>query len=215
VKARRQSLDALELADGRASAWANIEETQISLAPSPIVLTESVSPYMSKSVGHGKVDKLGVRMTHNGTTLSVRLSWRDPDKDDELADLDQFTDGVAVVFPIRAGASAFTMGSPNKPVNAWFWKADEKYPFDVYAEGYSTSQRRPGSTSSLTATAFHENGSWTVVFQRPMEVPGEDFVVIDHQLDNAIAFAVWEGSNNERSGQKSVSGEFVSFSIEG
>jgi DMSO reductase family type II enzyme heme b subunit len=218
VKLRRQSLNDIELADGRASAWSNVEDNQISLAPSPIALTESVSPYMSKSVGHGKVNKLSVRMTHNGTTLSIRLSWPDPDKDDELADLDQFTDAVAIMFPIHPGASAITMGSSDKPVNAWYWKADETDPFDVYAEGYATSQRRNGSSSGLRATGYHENASWTVVFQRPMrpdEASGEHFAVIDHDLDNAIAFAVWEGSNNERSGQKSVSGEFVKLSVEG
>jgi DMSO reductase family type II enzyme heme b subunit len=218
VKVRRQALNDIELADGRASAWSAVEGTQISLAPSPIALTESVSPYMSKSADHGKVDRLDVQMTHNGTTLSIRVTWRDPDKDDEINDLDQFTDGVAIMFPIQPGASAFTMGSADKPVNAWFWKADEADPFDIYAEGYSSSQRRNGSTSGLKANGYHEEGSWTVVFQRPMRpetVAGEQFAVLDPEADNAIAFAIWEGSNYERSGQKSVSGEFVELSIEG
>jgi DMSO reductase family type II enzyme heme b subunit len=217
VKVKRQALNDKELADGRARAWSGVEEVQVKLVPSPIALTASVSPYMSKSIGHGKVDLLSVRMTHNGSVLSIRLSWPDPDKDDELGDLDQFADAVAVIFPIRPGATAMTMGSPDKPVNAWFWKADESDPFDVYAEGYSTSERRQASVSGLTGNGFYDNGRWTVVFQRAMrpgEVSGEQFVLLDQDLDNSIAFAVWEGSNKERSGQKSVSGEFTGLSVE-
>lgn len=214
MKAVRQSLDAKELADGHANAWLSVDERQLPLAPSPIVLIKSVSPYMSKTSGHGKVKKLRVRITHDGATFSMRLSWPDPDKDDELTDLDQFSDAVSVMFPLSKGASAFTMGGVRQPVNAWLWKADEKEPYDVFAEGYATSKRRAAENSGLKASGFHQDGNWIVVMQRPMKVSGPGFITIEPGLDTAIAFAVWEGSNRERSAQKAVSGEFVNLSID-
>jgi DMSO reductase family type II enzyme heme b subunit len=214
MKVTRQSLSAAELNDGHSGAWSGIEETILPLAPSPIALTEYVSPYMSKSTGHGKVPEIRVRMTHNGRIFSMRLSWPDPDKNDELADLDQFSDAVAVMFPLSKGASAFSMGSASKPVNAWFWKADEKDPYDVFAEGYATSKRRSAEASGLQANSYHENGHWVVVLQRPMKATGQGMVPMTPGVDTAIAFAVWEGGNQERSAQKAVSGEFMSVTVD-
>lgn len=213
MKAVRQSLVASELADGHAKAWLAIDEKELPLAPSPLALTKFLSPYMSKKSGHGKVKKIRVRMVHDGTTFSMRLSWLDPEKNDELADLDQFSDAVSVMFPLSKGASAFTMGSSQKPVNAWLWKADEKEPYDVFAEGYATSKRRAADSSGLRANGYYEEGNWVVVMQRPMKTTGPGFVPIEPGVDTAIAFAVWEGSNQERSAQKAVSGEFVSLSV--
>ena len=214
MKVERQSLNAVELKDGRARSWAAIEEKVLPLTPSPIALTEYVSPYMSKSTGHGEIEKIRVRMTHDGTTFSMRLSWPDPDKDDELADLDQFSDAVSVMFPLSRGATAFSMGSAGKPVNAWLWKADEKEPYDVFAEGYATSKRRPASTSGLSANGYFDDGNWVVVLQRPMKAAAQEYVPFEAGVDTAVAFAVWEGSNRERSAQKAVSGEFMSISVD-
>ena len=214
MKVRRQSFRDSELADGHASVWAKVEENEITLVPSPVALTESVSPYLAKSSGHGSVQKISVRMLHNGTTFGIRIAWLDPDKDDVVNDLDQFPDGLAVMFPLRPGASAITMGSVDKPVNAWLWKADEREPFDVFARGYATSERRQSTDSDLKVASYHEDGRWTVVFQRRLDALGESYYSIIPGAPSAVAFAVWEGSNNERSAQKSVSGEFMPFSVD-
>lgn len=214
MKIQRQTASNADLADGRASIWEAVSEEEIRLAPAPLVLTQAVSPYLAMSEGHGRIERIRVRLAHNGATLSIRLTWRDSSRDDELLDLDQFTDAVAVMLQVEPGASAMMMGAPGQPVNAWYWKADEDEPFDVFAEGYATSVRRRGSDSGLTATGYHENDHWTVVLQRPLQsqvVPG---AAIEPGGRTAIAFAVWEGSNRERSGQKSVSGEFVPLDVE-
>ncbi|MBT4162459.1 MAG: hypothetical protein HOE54_14225, partial [Gammaproteobacteria bacterium] len=169
MKVSRLSTSAAELRDGHASAWNRVEENTLMLSPSPIALTESVSPYMSRTTGHGKVDRLNVRMAHDGATLSLRLSWPDPDRDDELTDLDQFADAIAVMFPLSLDASAFTMGSAEHPVNAWLWRADEEKPFDVIAAGYATSTRRPANSSGLIVTSSHDGNIWVVVLQRSMK----------------------------------------------
>ena len=214
MKVELRSMEAALLLDGRGSAWSGIEETVLPLSPSPIALTESVSPYMAKTSGHGKIKKIHVRMTHNGRMFSMRLSWDDPEKDNEISDLDEFSDAVSIMFPLANGATAFTMGSADKPVNAWLWKAGNQEPFDVFAEGYATSTRRPAKISGLKASDSHRDGTWVVVLQRPMSVGGQEMVQIEPGTDTSIAIAVWEGSNKERSAQKAVSGEFKSVKVD-
>lgn len=199
-----------DLADGSSFAWRNVKETTIELVPSPVGMAESVSPFMALSTDHGKVEAAKVRIANNGTTLSVRLSWADPDDDSAPGDLDEFADGAAVMFPLVGGASALSMGSEGAPVNAWLWKADEAEPFDVVAQGYATSDRRAAEASGLKANATHVDGHWVLVFQRPLVAEG-DFVSFAGGEDIGIAFAVWEGANKERAGQKSVSGDFVAL----
>lgn len=197
-----------ELADGSSSAWRSVGETTVELMPSPIGMAEDVSPFMALSEDHGKVEAAKIRIACNGSTLSVRLSWRDPDEDSVPEDLDEFPDGAAVMFPLVSGASALTMGAAGAPVNAWLWKADEPEPFDVVAQGYATSQRRAAEASGLNASAVYARGRWVLVFQRPLEVDGV-FVSFAGDEDIGISFAIWEGANKERAGQKSVSGDFV------
>lgn len=210
----RAKLNDEELADGRSAAWQNVAKKDIDLMPAPVAMVASVSPYLSQRTGHGKVKKIGVQAVHNGTTLSIRLSWHDPDRDDELEDLDQFADAVAVMFPLASGASALTMGSTERPINAWLWMADESEPYDVLASGYATSLRRAASESGLRATAYHENDRWTVVLQRPLQASDAAFTTFEPGTEGAIALAVWEGSNKERSAQKAISGEFAALSID-
>lgn len=203
-----------ELADGASSAWRGVSETTVELMPSPVGMAADVSPFMALSEDHGKVEAVKMRVASNGTSLSIRLSWADPDEDSAPGDLDEFPDGAAVMFPLVPGASALAMGSKGAPVNAWLWKADEPEPFDVVAEGYATSQRRAAEASGLKANAVHARGHWVLVFQRPLEVAGAPmdesvFISFAGDEDVGISIAIWEGANKERAGQKSVSGDFV------
>jgi DMSO reductase family type II enzyme heme b subunit len=196
-----------ELIDGSSSSWNSVPEVRVALMPSPVGMAEDVSPFMALSEGHGKVEEVRVRAASNGTSLSIRINWDDPD-DSQPDDLDEFPDGAAVMFPLGEGANALSMGAKGLPVNAWLWKSDEGEPFDVVAEGYATSDRRDASASGLKASAVHANGHWTLVFQRPLVVEGA-FVSFAGGEEIGIAFAIWEGANKERVGQKSVSGDFV------
>jgi DMSO reductase family type II enzyme heme b subunit len=196
-----------DLLDGASSSWREIKQTRVEMIPSPVGMAEGVSPFMALSENHGVVKEVNVKLASNGTTLSIRLSWADPNEDASPDDLDQFVDGAAVMFPFVDGASALSMGDRGAPVNAWLWKADEEAPRDVVAEGYSTSLRRKAEASGLKAHANYSNKHWTLVFQRPL-VATEDFISLSGEATSGIAIAIWEGSNAERAGQKSVSGEF-------
>ncbi len=64
-----------------------------------------------------------VRAVHDGETLSVKISWEDAAKDDELLGQNTFTDAVALQWFRGPQPPLFTMGEPGKPVNIWQWRA--------------------------------------------------------------------------------------------
>jgi DMSO reductase family type II enzyme heme b subunit len=202
------------LLDGRGAPWAKIEARKIDLVPSPVVMALEVSHLMAFSQGHGAVKAISARIAHNGETLNIRLAWEDPQRDDRIPDLDRFVDAAAVVFPLLEDANPLTMGDEARPVNAWLWKADQPEPFDVIARGFSTTQRRPASGSRLAARGFHQDGKWVVVFQRPLQPGSGEFAHFEPGTSAKISFAVWDGSNSERAGQKAVSGVFLELELD-
>jgi DMSO reductase family type II enzyme heme b subunit len=210
-----------ELRDPDAPAWKRLKAVRLALEPAPVPMAAGVSPYLAQSTGHGRVRELRVRLAHDGESLAVRLSWTDPSRDEQLGDLDQFVDAAAVMFPLAESAdadaradaeltaAARTMGSEQAPVNLWLWKADQREPFDVIARGYSTSRKRPASESGLEAQARWADGGWSLVFRRPLAARADERVELRAGAATRIAFAVWEGSNAERAGQKSASAGFT------
>lgn len=72
----------------------------------------------------GTVTSLTARALHDGEAVHVMLEWRDGDADASVAGNQDFTDGIALQFPVSAGAAPpYTMGGPGEPVNIWHWKA--------------------------------------------------------------------------------------------
>jgi len=214
IRAQRLAVASERLLDPGALEWARCRPHAVPLAPAPVVLVQAVSPYVAASTGHGRVGRLEASAAHDGAMLSLRLVWADPTRDDRITDLDRFTDAAAVMFPLAPGATPLTMGAPGKAVNAWLWRAEAAEPFDVIAEGYSTSRRRPASTSGLTATARHESGSWTLVFQRPLATEQAGCIRFQPGSPSEIAFAIWDGSGRDRSAQKAFSAGLFTLDLE-
>lgn len=214
IRAHRIAVASTRLLDPGASEWAPCRPQLVKLAPAPVALVAAVSPYVAASTGHGKVSRLEARAAHDGTTLSLRLAWPDATRDDQIADLDRFADAAAVVFPLAPGADPFRMGAPGKPVNAWLWRADGTGPFDVIAEGYATSRRRAASSSGLTAAAHHDGRGWALVFQRPLAATADSCVAFAPGTPAQVAFAIWDGSNRDRSAQKAVSPGLMALEID-
>jgi DMSO reductase family type II enzyme heme b subunit len=195
--------------DPRDRVWQRARESRLVLQPSPVPLAAGVSLYLALSTGHGRVPSLGVRLLHDGAHLAIRLAWPDPSRDDRLLDLDRFVDAAAVMFPLDERAEAWTMGSAEAPVNLWLWRADRPEPFDVIAHGFSTSRRRPATWSGLEARAEHTEAGWAVVFRRALASAAAETVSLKPAGTTRLAFAVWDGSNAERAGQKAVSAGFA------
>jgi len=195
--------------------WNNIETHTLPLYQTPLKMVEHLSPFMALSEDHGKIKSLQFKMVHNGKTASIYITWKDETRDDNIEDLDQFIDSVAVMFPMTDNAQSITMGDADNPVNMWFWRADKKHPYDVIAHGFGTSQRRDGEQLGLNVQSEYKEGHWHVVFQRNLRVNliSHQQVSFKPESVSGIAFAIWDGSNKERSAQKSFSGDWQAFEV--
>lgn len=211
MKAKRVTASDPALLDPHASIWTTAEGTGFSMIPTPLAMVEEWSPFLALSEGHGAVGRLQADAIHNGKSMAIRLRWKST-QHDGLTDLDSFVDAVAVLFPVGKGAVAMTMGSDGNPVNAWYWKAGAKDPYEVVAEGFRSVRRLKDPASDLTVAAQYANGEWNVVFRRAFAA-GQGLAQLSPGASSKIAFAAWNGGNSERSGRKSFSGEFVDFQI--
>ncbi|MGB1883631.1 MAG: ethylbenzene dehydrogenase-related protein [Gammaproteobacteria bacterium] len=216
MKFIRIAADDKALASVEFDGWQQAPVRTFPLSPTPLngnPLIKKVSPFLEKSTDHGTVSSLDVAGAHNGSILAVRLSWAS-DKHDRMADLDQFVDGAAVMFPLAENASAFTMGAPGIPVNAWYWKANlDNVAFDVIAEGYGTSGRSRDHQRPIHCDARHDGKYWHVVFSR-VQAGASERAIFEPGSPTRVAFAIWDGGNRERAGRKSFSGDFVPADIE-
>jgi hypothetical protein len=74
--------------------------------------------------GGGTVPRVSVRAVHNGKRLALQFTWPDPRPNSELFKYEEFSDAVAIQFPIMPGVDGSPfMGDAQHPVNIWQWKA--------------------------------------------------------------------------------------------
>ncbi len=143
-----------------------------------------------------------VEAARTSDQLYIRLSWGDTSENRSTESLNEFADAAAVQLPANGtDRPPIAMGSTSNPVNVWYWSGDDTSE-SLLAGG-------PGSTTQIEETnletaATHEDGRWNVVFTRPLAADGEHVTDATATNEMDVAFAVWEGSNMERSGQKAT-----------
>lgn len=213
--AKRLRAPTAQLLDPLSSPWQRLPTEVLPLVPTP--LASQVSAYVQvawQGRGHGRIDQLRVSAAHNGEALLFRLQWRDETGNDRIADIDQFADAAAVLFPLKGDAVLATMGDAQRPVNAWYWQADLPRAINVTATGLGTTIRH--KDSFLMASSVHEAGTWNVVIGRPFAVRGAGQVAVALAPGQTmkVAFAVWDGGNQERAGLKAVALHWQELAIQ-
>ncbi len=167
------------------------------------------------------VDAIMIRALYNKDEIAFFVEWDDStNKQEEI-----FRDAVALQFPTKIPESLkkpyFAMGDSSGAVNLWSWKAywhegfgqiveaPEQEPgtvSELNAKGFKSVITQPTESQNITGKGIYQNGRWKVVFKRTLKT--ED-AKRDIQFEIGklipIAFAVWDGSNSDVSGQKSVS----------
>jgi hypothetical protein len=176
---------------------------------------------------------LTVRSVHDGTEIAFLLEWQDNTKNDRLTP-GTFRDGAAIGLPLGDAPAFFCMGQLDHYINIWHWKADWQSDIDRRAarpterkgEGevrrFEVIPRRKSSVEDLIGGGFStlttkeeqgrvqgkatwKDGVWHVVIRRPLSSVGQDNEArLDPGRLQTIAFAVWNGENKERNGQKAV-----------
>ncbi|MDZ4734555.1 MAG: ethylbenzene dehydrogenase-related protein [Nitrospirota bacterium] len=204
-------------------AWAKISPMTLPLSGQ--VITRPVWPEPTARA-------LTVRSLHNGTEIAFLLEWQDNTKNDRLTP-GTFRDGVAIGLPLGDAPAFFCMGQLDHYINIWHWKADWQSDIDRRAakasekarDGVRTFEVIPrrvssvedligGGFSTLTTKekqgrvqgkAVWKEGVWHVVMRRPLvsEEQENEAKLIPGRVQT-VSFAVWNGENKERNGQKAV-----------
>jgi DMSO reductase family type II enzyme heme b subunit len=186
-----------DLSTPGADGWEDVPAVDIPLsaAPSGIPGAEDVS-----------VRTVDVQAAQSGSELFVRLQWSDPAKSTATDAPRSFADGVAVQIPVDTSTQpAIAMGSAQNLVNVWNWRADGTTEY-LLAGGQGSTTTLPAS--GLSTQSSYENGTWTVTHSRSLLSNETNQTSITGQSDLDIAFAVFNGTNMERGGTKSVSDWF-------
>ena len=205
------------------AAWAKVSPMTLPLSGQ--VITRPVWPEPTARA-------LTVRSVHNGTEIAFLLEWQDNTKNDRLTP-GTFRDGVAIGLPLGDAPAFFCMGQLDHYINIWHWKADWQSDIDRRAarasekarEGVRTFEvipRRVSSVEDLIGGGFStlttkekqgrvqgkaawKDGVWHVVMRRPLvsEEQENEAKLIPGRVQT-VSFAVWNGENKERNGQKAV-----------
>ncbi len=194
--------------------WERLPEYRTHVAPAPPV-HESVELRLDEE-DEGR--DIYFTLARTSERFYVRLRWRD-DTADTATTRNRFRDGAAVQFAIGDEATSSIMGTgPEEPVNIWYWRSDADQIESLAAGGPGSTTRleqQPVSGDSLYWSSEDSSvGHWVVVMSRPIETEG------DHQISFAreklpIAFALWQGSDGQRDGLKSVTEDWIIADIGG
>lgn len=74
---------------------------------------------------------------------------------------------------------------------------------NLVAGGFGTLE--PAAGAGVAAVADYQSNGWATVFDRALAAPGPDQPELGLQTATDVVFAVWNGSEGDRDGQKSVS----------
>jgi complex iron-sulfur molybdoenzyme family reductase subunit gamma len=183
-----------DLSTPAADGWADVPAAEVPLTSAP-----SSVPNADDTT----VESVHVQAARGDGNLYLRLQWHDATRDRSAASPEAFADQVAVQFPANTSSRPpIAMGGPDNMVNVWYWSADAgTQELLAGGAGSTTAFDQP----AVEATASYDNGTWSVVYVRSVEASGANRTTITDDGDLDVAFAVWNGSNGERAGQKSVS----------
>jgi len=100
---------------------------------------------------------------------------------------------------------------PRDFVTAWAagnLRSDPTQPFtgnSLQAKGVGSVTMRPRVSQLVNATGTWQDGRWTVVLVRPLEVDSQGGAPLAPGDRLSVAFAIWDGAARDRNGQKLVS----------
>lgn len=205
--------------DPQNRVWKSAPSTEI-----PLYSQSVVEPYGGGSTGSVSISSLQTK-----AGLAVRLQWLDSTKDD-AGSARSYKDAAAVQYPIAQTAS-LAMGHPEKPVSIWHWMAalqgqtralskQTRIPLqdkvksktdlqscveELVAAGHQNKAPQPDHLTALYGNAVWQNGIWSlVIFKANLE--GRDSSPVFSQTHKLpVAFAIWNGSEGDNHGKKSIS----------
>ena len=188
--------DALPADDPSSAAWDDVAVSEFNLAP---------QVHWPDRLQEATVKSLKVRGLHDGQKIAILVEYQDPTEDP--------ADAAALEFMVGEKMAHFAHGQEmlqveGGPVNIWYWKKESGKATDMSAKGFKTL--RPQDQQDVSATGVWQDGTWKVVFSRPLKTADEQDVQIEPGVWTNVAFAFWdgklvEGVVKEKGSQKAVS----------
>jgi hypothetical protein len=83
---------------------------------------------------------------------------------------------------------------------------------DLNAGGFGSLTSQPIEGQNVQGYGSWKDGKWQVIFSRDMESAEPDDVSFQSSKVYSLAFAVWDGDNEERNGEKSTS-QWLNFQV--
>jgi hypothetical protein len=188
--------------DPESRAWEQMPVSRVGLNRTPPL-------YDTDPPADLEIPVLEVRAARAGLKMLVHLSWPDATGDsatigampatpyetrsrkEQSQATDRFFDAAAVMLPenpSQAGVSpSLQMGDEVRPVTIYYWNA-ARGPMRMQSRGRGTT-RRTGET--FPSRAVYRSGTWQVTMELPAAPAGVP-----------LAFAVWNGSQDDRDGRK-------------
>lgn len=214
MKATKLKLATRTLLNSAAPQWSRVASEEILLSGAP--LHHQPSKYIRAAwAGRpiGAVRDLKVQVAHNGENVFFRLEWPDPTEDRDYGDGSKFPDAAAIVFPLNGSARLETLGSPESPVNAWYWRANQSDGKAEHLVSTGLGVFKEFGRAMVNANARWQDEKWAVVVSRPMTSKGGGVRMLGRK-SVPVGFCVWEGSSQERAGLMSFSKTWRDLTIE-
>lgn len=178
----------LPVDDPNAAVWNTVEASDFKLAP---------QVHWQDRIQEVTVKSVKVRGLQDGENLAILVEYQDPTQD--------AADAAALEFMVGDKKAHFAHGQEmlqveGGPVNIWYWKNETGKAVDMSAKGFGTL--KPQNQQDVKATGAWQDGTWRVVFSRPLKTMDEHDVQIDPGKWTSVAFAIWDGKVIEGSGIK-------------
>src|SRR5271157_849181 len=186
---------------GGNARWSQVAAKKISLNRTPPLFDTDEPAAL-------EIPTADVRLLRAGGKLYVQLSWDDATRDTATlptvpgtppeqrfrkvpteAD-DRFFDAAAVMVPVHPGSPvnpSLQMGDPGHPVHIYYWNS-ARGAMLMEAAGRATTRR---TGQSFPVDAAYQNRQWVVTFE-----------MADQPAGTPLAFAIWNGSQQDRDGRK-------------
>ena len=189
--------------------WDRVPMYRTYLLPAPPV-HPSVRLRFDEGASRGK--HLYFQTARTSERFYMRLRWKDA-TEDRANKVDAFGDGVAVQYAGNGPDTSYMMGSGvERPVNIWYWRADQPGVENLVAGGFGSTTTLDEQTVSgdarYVSERIHQDSEWQVVMSRPLE-PANEHEISFANAEVPVSFAVWQGSDNERDGNKRVTHTWI------
>ncbi|MEC4671321.1 MAG: ethylbenzene dehydrogenase-related protein [Nitrospirota bacterium] len=179
---------ALPKDDPMAPAWDSVPPSEFKLSP---------QVHWQDRIQEVTVKSVKVRGIHNGEDLAILLEYQDPTEDAADASGLEFMVGEKMAHFAHGQEMLLVEGGP---VNIWYWKNENGKAIDMSAKGFKTL--RVQDQQDVSATGAWQDGTWRVVFSRPLQTGDEQDAQIQPGKWVSVAFAVWDGVVGEDGGVK-------------